>query len=248
MNKTTVLPITVEGSVLAKARRIYGQSAQIQETDIVVEHVLTASNVSHTFNLNGDGINQRPNELFIGRNDLQIIYALMVGVKKINTALDGNSGNYPVYTYPDLTVFNDAAAGTSVSEAAALMAIWNGTIGMKANTYELLNKERLNRFYNAPETQVSATTQAQLQPSRFVHISQPAILSGRDTNTLEFVAAQGADTAKIGGAAGTQNVLVFHFKSLVIRNGAQPASWTELEAARMKDNLKAYTIDGKILL
>lgn len=243
INKT-ILPITVEGSVYQKVRRIYGDDAQIQPTDIRVEHVLTSSNVSHTFNLNGDGINQRPTEQFIGRNDLVVLYSMMVGVQKIDTAFNGNSGNKPTFTYPDLAVFNNPAAAPAVSEADALQAIWNGTIGMKANTYELINKLRLNRFYIVPETQQSATTQAQLNSDCYVDIAQPSILSGRDTNTLEFVQAAGADTTLIGGAGTTQNILVIAFKALVIRNGAQPASWTELQAEMQKK----YTIDGKILL
>lgn len=245
---STVLPITVEGSVLAKARRIYGSKAQIQETDIIVEHELSASDVSHEFNLNGDGVNQKKGQMFIGRNDLVILYALMVGVKKLNTALNGNSGNYKTYTYPDKNIFSNAGVPPQLPESGALMAVWNGTFGMKANTYELLNEESLTRFYRAPETQDSATTEAQLDGQRFIHIAQPAILSGRDTNTLNFVQAAGADTELIAGATDTQNVLVFHFKALVIRNGAQAATWTEIGAEEMKQRLAKYTLDGKLLL
>ncbi len=254
MVKKTVLPITVEQSVFAKARAIYGPKAQIQETDIRVESVLGASKVSTTFNLNGDGINQRPTEQFIGRNDLVILYALMVGIQKVETAGGlalGNGGNYQTYTYPDLSVFNTAAVAPAVSEAAALMAIYNGAISMRANTYELLNKERLNRFYRAPETQfnLANSTQAQMSDNRFVHIAQPAILSGRDTNVLEFEQAQGADTTLIGGdTTKAENVLVFHFKAVTIRNGAQPTTWSEVEALQLKKRLDAQTVNGRILL
>jgi len=234
---------------MAKARALYGD-AQIQPSDVRVESVLTASKVSHTFNLNGNGSTKRPLEQYISNNDLFIMYALKVGVQKVSTlptlaAISG--GNYPVYTYPDKYVFDDAGTVNNVSEANALEAVFNGSMGMKANTYELINQVKLNRFRNVPETQASLTTQAETHIENFVIFEQPAILSGRDTNLLDFIAAQGADTALIGGKADTENVLVFQALGLTVRDGALAATFVELEGMTYEQRLKKLTIDGRLL-
>lgn len=226
---TTILPITRESAIITTMRGFIGKNAQLQETTLRFEHVLTPNTVSKKFNFTGDGQNKRPNEIFLGLNDVIVVYALRIGIQKIkDTSLDGNSGNSPVYTYPDKFVFSDPAAGTSVSEADALMAIWNGQMSLKTNSIELQNIMELSQFYRANQTQESATTQAQLNDCGFVDINMPPIISGRDTTILDFVPAQGADLALIGGAAETQNILVVQYKAIVARNAAQGPSWTEL--------------------
>ena len=77
----------------------------------------------------------------------------------------------------------------------------------------------------------------------FVPIIQPAIFSGRDTNVLEFSPAAGADLQAIAGDAEKGlNILVFHYKVLVVRNGAQPATWTQVS-----EILEKYTQNRVIL-
>lgn len=232
---TNVLPITREGGLLAKLRYMFGNDAQIQEGDVRVEKVLAANSVSQRFNLNGEGSSKRDLEVFIGLNDLVIPYQLKVFVNKVlDTTKPGNNGNTDDLTYPDLSVFTDAATATAVSEADALKAIWAGAISMKANTIEVLNTLQLRRYYIVNQTQGTATTQPQLMENGFQTITQPAIFSGRDTNIMEFNPAAGADLQLIGGAAGTRNILGFHFKVLVVRNGAQPATWTQVEEVLQK--------------
>lgn len=235
-----VLPVTREEGILAKLQGIFGKEAQIQEGDIRVEHVLATNDVQHRFNLNGDGVNKRPLEVFIGRNDLVVMYKMKVALNKVNnTGVGGStaatSGNSPDYTYSDKNVFNVAATATNVSEAQALNAIYAGNITMKSNTVEVLNQMQLRRFYIVPETQFSATTSAQLNEDGYVDFVQPYILSGRDTNIMEFEPAAGADTEQIGGEDGTSNILVFAYKVFVIRNGAQALTTTE--AAELVANL-----------
>jgi hypothetical protein len=237
-----VLPITREGGLLAKLRSMFGADAQIQEGDIRVEKVLTPSDVAQRFNLNGEGVSKRPLEVFIGLNDLVIPYALKVALNKVADTGVGNNGNADDLTYPDLSVFATAATPTAVSEADALKAIYSGAISMKANTIEVLNAMQLRRFYNVNQTQGSATTQPQLMENGFKDIIQPAIFSGRDTNIMEFQPAPGADVQQIGGTAPSQNILVFHFKCLVVRNGAQPATWTQVSEV-----LDKYTSNRVIL-
>ena len=111
-----------------------------------------------------------------------------------------------------------------------------------ANTIEILNTEQLRRFKIIPQTQASATTLPETSEKMFVPILQPAIFSGRDTNIMEFQPASGSDLQLIGGATGTQNVLVFHYKVLVVRNGAQPTTWSEVSQI-----LEKYTQNRVIL-
>jgi hypothetical protein len=237
-----VLPITREGGLLAKLRSMFGADAQIQEGDVRVEKVLASNDVAQRFNLNGDGQSRRPLEVFIGLNDLVIPYALKVALNKVDTTLPGNNGNSQDVTYPDPFIFNDPATATAVSEASSLNAIYSGTMSLKANTIEILNTEQLRRFKIIPQTQASATTLPQTEEGMFVPILQPAIFSGRDTNIMEFQPASGSDLQLIGGATGTKNVLVFHYKVLVVRNGAQPTTWTEVSQI-----LEKYTQNRVIL-
>lgn len=223
-----VLPVNEAGEILTKLRIMFGDKAQIQESDVRLEHVLTAASVANTFNMQGDGRDRRDLEVYINRNDLVVLYELKVAVNKTVDALDGNNGNSVDFTYNDLDEFPDPAAGTSQSEANALQAIWAGTMSIKSGTYEVLNRLILRRFRIVNQTQQSGTTQAELKESGFVKFNQPYILSGRDNNELVFAPAAGADTALIGGAAGTTNILVLHFKSFTVRNGAQPLTRTEL--------------------
>lgn len=245
MKNVNVLPVTVEGEILAKLRHRFGHKAQIQEGDIRLETVLNSASVKKRFNMNGDGQSTRPLESFIGRNDLVVTYALKVAINKVDTTGNATNGNSIDYTYPDLGVFTDPAVAPNVSEASALESVFGGNMTIKANTTEILNQMQLRRFRIAPETQLSATTQASLMEDGFVPFVQPYIFSGRDTNILEFEPAVGADTALIGGATGTQNVLVFHFKSFVVRNGAQPL--TVEEADRVAQVMKNYTSSGALL-
>jgi len=243
-----VLPVNVEGEILAKLRNMFGPKAQIQESDIRLEHVLTSTNVSRKFDMNGNQQNNRALEKFIGNNDLVIAYALKVAVDKVDntgTTTLATNGNGPDFTYPDLFVFDVAALLTAVSEADALESIWAGNITMKSNTFEVLEQMILRRFRIVPETQASADTQAQLNDKGFVPFLQPYIFSGRDGNKMDFEPAAGADTTAIGGATDTQNILVFHFKCFTVRNGAQPL--TVEEARLYAAALKKYTSNGALL-
>jgi len=238
----TVLPITREGGLLAKLRAMFGNEAQIQEGDVRLEKVLQANDVAERFNMNGDGQARRPLEVFIGLNDLVVPDALKVAVNK-QLLIAGNNGNAQDITYPDLGVFNVAATATAVSESDALNAIWSGNISIKANTIEILNTEQLRRFKIIPQTQSTATTLPMTDEESFVPIIQPAIFSGRDTNILEFQPAPGADLQQIAGDPATElNILVFHYKVLVVRNGAQPATWTQVS-----EILEKYTQNRVIL-
>lgn len=228
MAEINVIPTTREGALLAKLRAMFKADAQLQEGEIRVEKVLTAANVAQRFNLNGQDTARRPLEVFIGQNDLIIPYAMKVAINKVLDVAVGNNGNCDDLTYPDKSVFTTAATATAVSEADALKAIWAGNYTLKSNTTEIQNFYQLRKNYQSNQTQGSATTQPQLSDLGFVPLWQTAILSGQNTNILEFTPAPGADLQQIGGTAPSQNILVLHMLCFVVRNGAQTASWTQL--------------------
>lgn len=231
-----IIPTTVEGALLSRLRELFGWNAQIQESYIRVEKDLTAQSVAQDFLLTGTTGSAGPMENFISKNDLQVIYAMKVGVNKRTTALNGNNGNSVDYTYPDLGVFSAAAAPPLQSEAACLESIWSGTIGLKSDTFEALNKQSLKKWRVVPRTQVTASTQASFgkEDSGFIGLHQPTIFSGQSTITLSFLQAPGSDVAQIAGAAGTQNSLFFHFLSFVVRNGAQSINAANFDQATLE--------------
>lgn len=227
---TKVVPFSREGAIIAKARGMFGKDAQLQLGDLRYEKVLTSTSVANKFSFTGDGsTNKRQTEIYLSQTDLAIIYKMRVSLQKRNTTFNGNSANCPDYTYPDKTVFAATAAAPNVSESDALMAIYNGNVSIKAGTIEVLNNLQLSRFYRSNQTQVSASTLAQLNDCGFVDIEIPMIISGQDTTILDFTPAQGADLAAIGGGANEENILAFHFQVVIVRNGAQPTTWTQLQ-------------------
>lgn len=244
-NTVKVLPVNEAGEILTKLRLMFGPKAQIQESDVRLEHVLQATSVSRRFNMQGDGTTQRDLEVYIGRNDLVVLYELKVAINKVNTAINGNNGNSVDFTYPDLNEFPDPAAGLNQSEADALQSIYAGNVSIKANTYEILNQLILRRFRIVNQTQQTATTQAELKESGFVKFNQPYILSGRDNNMLNFEPAAGADTALIGGADETKNIMVFHFKTFTVRNGAQPLTTEEVD--QYKESMRQGATCGALI-
>jgi hypothetical protein len=251
----TILPIDVESSTIAKLRAIYGKSANIQQGYIRLEKVLTQSSTSETFTL-GEGRSngtKRPLENFLSQSDNFVPVYFRCGIQKqwnIDTAgpspvgLNGNNGNQPVYTYPDLNVFNRAGVAPSLSEAQALEGVWSGNISMKSNTYEVVNKMSLTRNRRAPQTQFALdnvnfpTTQASSGDifEGYVKLPIVPIFEGKKRNEIIFSFAQGADATEIGVGANvygetevtTENILVLDFWGFLVRNASEPASYSEL--------------------
>jgi hypothetical protein len=232
MKGKTSLGVTRPGVIIKKLRGMFGASAQLQEGDLILKKKLESNNISERFHLNGKvtGRAKIPGEVFIGINDLFVPYEMKVAISKVlDNTKPGNVLNADDLTYADLSVFTDPATTGAVSEADAVKGLFGSSISMKANTYEVLNEMSLKRFYHSPQTQGSATTQPQLDDRGYLDILQPAIFSGQDDNLLELIAAPGADFQLIGGAGNSDNYLSIYLKGIVVRNGAQPATWTEFK-------------------
>jgi len=249
----TILPIDVESSTIAKLRQIYGKGANIQQGYIRLEKELTQSSTSETFTL-GEGRSngvRRPLENFLSQSDNFVPVYFRLGIQKQivdidGTLVNGNNGNEPVYTYPDLNVFNNPAVAPALSEAEALEGVYSGNISMKSNTYEVVNKMSLVRQRRVPQTQfnqfASTSTPNLNQASSgeifegFVKLPIVPIFEGKKRNEIIFTYAQGSDATAIGGGTNvynevdylTKNILVLDFWGFLVRNASEPASFNEL--------------------
>jgi hypothetical protein len=239
-----ILPIDAESSVLAKLRKIYGPAANIQQGYIRLEKVLTQSSTSENFTL-GEGRsngNKRPLENFLSQSDNFVPVYMRVGIQKEFYTELGNNGNEPVYSYPDLQVFSGVGVSPALSEAQALEGIYSGNLGLKSNTYEVVNRMSLERFRRVPQTQTGsdANTTApavkKLQASSgeifegFVKLPIVPIFEGKKRNEFNFTFAQGADATNIGytDVEEDRNILVFTLWGFLVRNASEPASVSEL--------------------
>jgi hypothetical protein len=223
---TQVLPIDKASATIVKLRQIFGEKANIQMSYIRLEKPLTATSTSETFTL-GEGRSngtKRPLENFLSQNDCFVPIAMKVAVSKGDLAT-GNVGNKAMYTYPDKAEF--AFAG----EVSALEGIWNGAMGFKADTYEVVNKMELTRYRRAPQTQNAATTQASTGEiaEGFQALDIVPVFEGQKRNEVIFTYAQGAvATAIQGDPTADQNILVVEFYGFLVRNAAQAATLSEL--------------------
>jgi hypothetical protein len=238
-----ILPIDAESSVLAKLRKIYGPAANIQQGYIRLEKILTQSSTSENFTL-GEGRsngNKRPLENFLSQSDNFVPVYMRVGIQKEFYTELGNNGNEPVYSYPDLQVFSGAAVSPALSEAQALEGIWSGNLGLKSNTYEVVNKMSLERFRRVPQTQTGSDSNVTtgvkaLQASSgeifegFVKLPIVPIFEGKKRNEFNFTFAQGSDATNIGytDSEADRNILVFTLWGFLVRNASEPASVSEL--------------------
>jgi hypothetical protein len=233
MGRSTILPTTRKGGILKKLRRAYGTSANIQPSFIRLEKVLTANSVAETFTLKRGAKNQngqRPLENFLSESDVFVATNLGVFIQAVPVDGSGNplgnNGNQANYPYPDVTAFPAAATATAVAQADCLEAIFNGTLGIKANSYEVVDNMSLLNFRVPPETQKSATTQASLgtligagMPELFV----VPVFEGQKKNEIRFEPAGGADFTQIGEGF-FEVVMALHFDGFVVRNAAEAAT------------------------
>jgi hypothetical protein len=219
------IAVNREAAVKSKLKKIYGPAANIQMGYVRLEKVLSSSNTSELFTL-GDGRQngqKRALENFLSQNDNFVPLELKVGLQKVDTTSD-NNGNQPIYTYPDLTQF------AGVGEADSLEGVFNGTLSIKSDTYEVINKMNLDPFRRVPRTQLSATTQASSGEIEegYGELDIIPIFEGKKRNEIQFTYAQGANAGAIDSTAPNETVLVLIFKGFIIRNASEPVSVDEM--------------------
>ena len=241
MKRTFFFPTDRDVAVIKKLRMYFGQNANIQQGFIRLEKPLTSTSVDETFTFGAgqqSGV-KRPLERFLSTNDIFVALHLGVFVQKEIDGLDGNNGNAVNYPYPDLETFNTAVAGTSQSEANCLESIYNGTISLKSNTYEVVDRLSLQQYRATPETQYYAgsTTAGDVIPAQQASLGQVGagfcplhtvpVFEGKKRNELIFQHAPGSDVAQIEGTS-SKNVLVFQMLGYLVRNASEAATIAEL--------------------
>lgn len=226
------IAVNREAAVKSKLKKIYGPAANIQMGYVRLEKVLSSSNTSELFTL-GDGRQngqKRALENYLSQNDNFVPLELKVGLQKVDTTSD-NNGNQPIYSYPDLTTFS------GVGEADSLEGVYNGTLSIKSDTYEVINKMNLDPFRRVPRTQlapaivgVSAATQASSGEIEegYGELDIIPIFEGKKRNEIQFTYAQGANAGGIDSVAPNETVLVLLFKGFIIRNASEPVSVDEM--------------------
>lgn len=218
-------------AVLKKLRKYYGTDANIQPKTLRFGKQITANDVDGTFTfeegyVNDSGARDVLQET-LSKTDVFAIVGMAVTIQKVDGDLNKNNATVQHYTYPDKVVFDDATVATSPAEFDALEAVYNGSISLKINSFEALDKLVLQAFRKATRTQDSATTQPSTE-ELFVDLPIPGIIEGKKRNELKFMKAPNADTSNIGGAAGEINILSFHFTGFIVRNASESVTGEEL--------------------
>jgi hypothetical protein len=238
MQPSVNIHVSHDSAVFAKLRQRFGTKANIQPTQLRLEKVVASGDVNETFTLSAESaMTRRPTERFLSTNDVFVCTHMSVGLYKelTLTGTAQRAGNAAILYYPDKTVFNTAATAANVSEADALEAIYNGTISLKSNSYEVIDSQDVLRYRSAPITQVAAATQASsgsFHGEQRVPFHAPILFGGNKRNEITLKQAQGADTVQIGGAADVgKNVYVLLMYGYVVRNAAESLTLAEASEA-----------------
>lgn len=230
--------VSHDSAVFAKLRQRFGKHANIQPSQIRLEKVVAAGDVNKTFTLSAESaMTRRTTERYLSTNDVFVCTHMSVAIYKelTLTGTAQRAGNAPLYYYPDKTVFSTDATLVNVSEADALEAIYNGTISLKSNSYEVIDSQDVLRYRSAPITQVTATTQASsgsFHGEQRVPFHAPILFGGNKRNEITLKQAEGADTVQIGGDADAgKNVYVILMYGFVVRNAAESLTLAEASEA-----------------
>jgi len=205
-----------------------GALPNVQPTQLRFEKVVAAGDVNNTFTLSAEAaMTRRATESYLSTNDIFVCTDMSIGIyKELNlTGTARRAGNSQIYYYPDKTKFPVAATAANVSEVDALECIYNGSISVKSNTYEVINSQDTLRYRVGAITQDAAATQPSsgtFHGEQRVPFHAPILFAGNKRNEITLKSASGADTVQIGGdAAVGSNVYVILMYGFVVRNAAE---------------------------
>lgn len=233
-----VITLKHDPATLAKLRAIYGGTANIQPGQIRLEKVLNNndSQFRRTLGTDNNAGGLRPTEITLSQNDNFVCTHFAIGLQKVPvlTASNQRGGNAQILHYPDKNLFTQVATVANVSEADALESIYQGVLGMKSDTYEVINEQDTLRYRVVPETQyqpVGATlpTDPSYRDEQYIPFWAPIIFEGKKTNLVTIDFAEQADRLQLGGdiVTGT-NVMVVLLSGFTIRNASEAV--TQFEA------------------
>ena len=194
----------------------------VEDADLIVGCRVEKSETTLKFDLR-DNSNAFPYELRLNRNDIFLAYGIMATVAKI----DEKTGDWATetFTYIEKNVFNGAKDG--LTEAAALRAIFGGTLNMERDRVALIKDLKMRHLQFVPERQLQDGIEptANIQDALY-YFSRRPILCGDDTTDFTVglgkistalkeliggnINAKGEDVNE-NGAGKTHNHTILHF-------------------------------------
>lgn len=155
------------------------------------------------------------NNMFLGYES-----SLMLGKEK-----GTNTGGVLAMPYPDGTVFSNRPA-SQVTEVDALMTVYNGSMSVEdTDGTKLLLPRPTIEYLRVPQKQYTAfatgvpETLPQTDERAYKPFEPFLVISGGKATTLRLQLG-GGDKTNIGGASGTQNIVIFHSIGFTARNMA----------------------------
>lgn len=193
----------------------------IEHSSLRVSAALISSSSTYEIALTQEPTNRAgANDRYVDKANMFLGYemALLLGKEK-----GGNIGGAFAIPYPDGGLFNSRPS-SQVTEVDSLMNVYNGSVSVQDSdgTKLLLPRPTID-YLTVP--QVQYVPFASGTPERLPEISQSAykpfepmlVVSGGKTTTL-FLQTGNGDRTNIGGASGTQNVVMAHIKGFTCRN------------------------------
>lgn len=200
----------------------------ITSSVIRVENPLQENQNSYQFDLVENSSSDRPLEEKLNRNDLFAITHIRIGITRQDESVNpAQYGNFKLFTT------NDANFFTGTNEANALANIYNGTLTVKTDNVERLQRLNTNLFEYIPERGYIIANAPQvadefpmsgptLEERGYFYMQPQIILSGDQSNILTVNLGTG-DTTGIAGAGPQTNVLVCELFGYQVNNAVQPS-------------------------
>lgn len=169
----------------------------------------------------------------INKNDFFIVSNLGLAFGKADFASGSNtysnSGNYPIFSYPDPAYFAGAPAGAA-TEAACLQTVVNGTIQLLVSSTPILLPTLVRDYVYNPEGNYVASplSYPALGPDKigrgYAELTPNVILDGNTDLSFQVILADGAKTDLDGAispgttAATNRNILWLFVNGWIVKN------------------------------
>ena len=161
--------------------------------------------------IEGDDTVVRPTEIRLLRNDKFIVSD--ISFQLLKQAIGKTNG--ALYTYPNVSVFGQAAADD-------LMALYAGKLDVTIGKTKKLYNYDLMRFLQIPETQKTgvANFDQKTKSLGFDHLTPQLILDGSGSNELVVTFPSFAAWAGASADAAYEHVAVLIFRGFLVNNGS----------------------------
>lgn len=206
----------------------------ISQGDLRLESVLDKNLSTYKFDTLGIGnAQQRPLEKKLNRNDLFFITDMALCITKQDTVSTVKKySNFPLYTYPDPSVFV-GINGSAQTEKDALQTVYNSELTLITGSQKRNNGILTHNFRYLSEMsfEKGSPLYGPNDPERGYYPIEPTlVLTGKQDNSFELVLGAGEREVIAGGlsaaneAVNTTNVVVLLLKGFFASNAAESSS------------------------